>query len=136
MRLKFSVVFKGTFLLIGTQWNKWNDLTGKLAAMRDTTVFALSSGAERRNPLPHPPLGGGVAEGRVTAPTSDSRQEAAEWVRLNLPICSEFATALKAVFTEARMTYASENGHTIGKVQTCAFSVSGDDLVPVRNAKP
>jgi len=71
------------------------------------------------------------------APVAPSRANAAEWVRQHLPICASFAAALKAEFPDARMTYASEAGHTIGKpMQTCAFSITGDDLVPVRKAKP
>jgi hypothetical protein len=35
------------------------------------------------------------------------------------------------------MTYASENGHTIGKpLEAPAFCVSGDDLMPIRKSKP
>ena len=105
--------------------------------MRVTSDFALSSGAERLPPLGHPPLGGGVPEGRGQAPTSASRQEAAEWVRQNLPICSTFAAAVRDEFSQARMTYASENGHTIGKpLEAPAFCVSGDDLMPIRKSKP
>jgi len=105
--------------------------------MRVTASLTGRQGTERRTLLPHPPLWGGVAERVCPAPVAPARAVAAEWVRQHLPICSAFAAAVRDEFSQARMTYASENGHTIGKpVQTCAFSVSGDDLVPVRKAKP
>jgi hypothetical protein len=105
--------------------------------MRFTASLAGRQGTERRTLLPHPPLGGGVAERVCPAPVAPARADAAEWVRQHLPICSAFAAAVRDEFGEARLTYASENGHTIGKpMQTCAFSVTGDDLVPVRKAKP
>ena len=78
-----------------------------------------------------------MAERVCPAPVAPSRANAAEWVRQHLPICSAFAAAVRDEFGEARLTYASEAGHTIGKpVQTCAFSVSGDDLMPVRKGTP
>jgi len=65
------------------------------------------------------------------------REEKAAWVNANLPQCAALAALCKATFGAVRLTYASENGHTIGKpMQTCAFSITGDDLVPVRKAKP
>ena len=96
--------------------------------MRVTGNLQGRQGTERRTLLPHPPLGGGVAESVCPAPVAPARADAAEWVRQHLPICSAFAAAVRDEFSQARMTYASENGHTIGKpVQTCAFSVSGND---------
>ena len=94
--------------------------------------MSRSVAAERRTPLGHPPLGGGVPEGRGLAPTPEAsaRADAAEWVRQNLPTCSAFAAAFKAVFAGLRLTFASEAGHTIGaQAEPPSFSVSGDDLV-------
>lgn len=70
-------------------------------------------------------------------------------MRDEMPIVSAFVDACRQVFGAAEVNasirsalaggdtfYASENGHTIGKpVQTCVFSVSGHDLVPMRKAK-
>lgn len=39
----------------------------------------------------------------------------AEWVRTHLPICAAAAATFAAAFPSLRMTYASENGHVIGK---------------------
>lgn len=39
----------------------------------------------------------------------------AAWVRENLPLCAAAAAAFAAAFPGTRMTYASENGHVIGK---------------------
>lgn len=39
----------------------------------------------------------------------------AEWVRTHLPICAAAAATFAAAFPGTRMTYASENGYTIGK---------------------
>ena len=78
-----------------------------------------------------------MSERVCPAPVAPARADAAKWVRQHLPICADFAAQCREAFGEARLLYASENGHTIGNpVQTCAFSVSGDDLMPVRKAKP
>ena len=103
--------------------------------MRVTGNLQGRQGTERRTLLGHPPLGGGVPERVCPAPVAPARADAAAWVRDSLPTCADFAAQCRAAFGEARLLYASENGHTIGKVQTSAFSVSGDDLVPVRKAK-
>lgn len=39
----------------------------------------------------------------------------AEWVRSNMPNCAAAAATFAASFPGLRMTYASENGHVIGK---------------------
>lgn len=39
----------------------------------------------------------------------------AAWVRESLPLCAAAAAAFAAAFPACRMTYASENGHVIGK---------------------
>lgn len=66
----------------------------------------------------------------VAAPVKPERSEAAEWIRANLPICSAFAADLKACFPEARMTYANEAGHVIGKPSPePGLSISGDALM-------
>lgn len=66
----------------------------------------------------------------VVAPAKPDRSEAAEWVRASLPICSGFAAELKASFPEARLTYAEEAGHVIGKPSPApALSISGDALM-------
>lgn len=39
----------------------------------------------------------------------------AAWVRENLPVCAAAAATFAAAFPGCRMTYASENGHTIGQ---------------------
>lgn len=39
----------------------------------------------------------------------------AAWVRENLPTCAAAAATFAAAFPGCRMTYASENGHVIGK---------------------
>lgn len=39
----------------------------------------------------------------------------AAWVRENLPLCASAAAAYAAAFPACRMTYATENGHVIGK---------------------
>lgn len=71
-------------------------------------------------------------------------------MRADMPTVSAFVDACREAFGVAEVNasirsalaggdtfYASENGHTIGNpVQTCAFSVSGDDLMPIRKAKP
>ena len=101
--------------------------------MRVTGSLADRQGTERRTLLPHPPLGGGVAERVCPAPVALARAQAAEWVRQHLPICSAFAAAVRDEFGEARLTYASEGGHSIGKPSDPpAFKVSGDDL-PAQN---
>ena len=103
--------------------------------MRVTGNLQGRQGTERRTLLPHPPLGGGVAEMVCPAPIAPARSEAAEWVRQHLPICADFAAQCREAFGEARLLYASEGGHTIGTpVQTCAFSVSGDNLPVHREA--
>ena len=57
------------------------------------------------------------------------REAAAEWVRANLPECSAFAAIVREQFSQARLCFASENGHTVGKPFVPAFVVSGDALV-------
>jgi hypothetical protein len=88
---------------------------------------------ERQGPTtpPLPPKGEGVGGGVGPATAAHRRRDAAEWVRLNLPLCSAFAAEVKAEFgAEVRMTFASENGHVIGKPGGSAgLSVSGDALL-------
>ena len=64
----------------------------------------------------------------------------AAWVRKNLPVCSAVASAFRAEFgAGVRMSWASENGHAIGKpIPAPAFAVSGDALnLPVaRKGRP
>lgn len=48
----------------------------------------------------------------------------AEWVRQHLPICAAAAAAFAAAFPGCRMTYASENGHTIGKPTPAGVKLS------------
>ena len=36
-------------------------------------------------------------------------------IRCNFPVCIAFADAVRAVFPDARLTYASENGREIGE---------------------
>lgn len=58
------------------------------------------------------------------------REERAAWVRQNLPTCAAFAAQVAAGFKDARMTYASENGHVIGKpADVPEIAVSGDALM-------
>ena len=118
--------------------NERNDFNRKPYAMRDSTGFARAGSTERRPPFGHPPLGGGVQEGRGPAPSASDRSEVAGWVRDNLPACSAFAAAFKAEFEGLRLTFASEAGHTIGKPSEApGFSVSGDDLMPFpRKVRP
>ena len=86
-------------------------------------------GTERRTLSGHPPLGGGVQERVCPAPVAPARADAAAWVRDNLPICADFAARCLEAFGEARLLYASENGHTIGKPSDQpGYSVTGDDL--------
>ena len=76
-----------------------------------------------------------MREPSPSAPANSGRDEAAQWVRTNLPTCSQIADDFRAVFPTVRLTHASEAGHSIGKpIEEPAFSVSGDDLVahPVR----
>jgi hypothetical protein len=49
--------------------------------------------------------------------------------RENLPECSAFAAIVREQFSQARLCFASENGHTVGKPFVPAFVVSGDALV-------
>lgn len=89
--------------------------------------FTAGTMAERSHPPPPPFRGGGVG---VAAPVKPERSEAAEWVRANLPVCSGFAAELKASFPEARLTYANEAGHVIGKPSPApGLSISGDALL-------
>ena len=93
---------------------------------------------ERQAPPPHPsPLKGEGVGGGVGLAAADPRREAADWVRLHLPVCSEFAAELRKVFgSGVRMTHASEAGHVLGKAfETPAFSVSGDALLPFAKEK-
>lgn len=48
----------------------------------------------------------------------------AVWVREHLPTCAAVAAEFRAVFGDVRMTYASENGHVIGKPGTDGVMVS------------
>lgn len=99
--------------------------------VRDSSGLTKVERLERQAPPPHPsPLKGeGVGGGVGLAADAQQRREAAEWVRLNLPDCSAFAAEVKAAFGEARMTFASENGHVVGKpTPPAAFSVTGDAL--------
>lgn len=97
--------------------------------MRDSGGFALTTAAERNTPLPHPPLRGGCGKREGVAPAVGEREAAAEWVRANLPECSAFAAIVREQFSQARLCFASENGHTVGKTFVAAFVVSGDALV-------
>jgi len=36
-------------------------------------------------------------------------------IRCNFPVCVAFADSVRAVFPDARLTYASENGREIGE---------------------
>lgn len=45
-------------------------------------------------------------------------------VREHLPTCAAVAAEFRAVFGDVRMTYASENGHVIGKPGTDGVRVS------------
>lgn len=95
--------------------------------MRVSSTLSNSERVERQAPPP-PPLKG-VVGGVGLATDNPSREEAAEWVRFNLPICSAIAAEFKSAFSEARLTHASENGHSIGRpMGEPAFSVSGDAL--------
>lgn len=97
--------------------------------MRVTGNLQGRQGTERRTLLGHPPLGGGVPERMCPAPVAPARADAAAWVRDNLPICADFAAQCREAFGEARLLYASENGHNIGKPsEPAAYSVTGDDL--------
>lgn len=90
-------------------------------------VFTKAERAERNHP-PHPPLGG-VGVG-VVAPVKPAKSDAAEWVRANLPICSAFSAEVKAAFGDCRLTFASEQGHVIGKpAADPAFTVTGEALI-------
>ena len=100
--------------------------------MQVSGCFGNSVRVERQAPPPHPsPLKGeGVGGGVGLAAAKPSREEMAEWVRLNLPICSAFAAAFRSEFGDVRMSSASEAGHTIGKpVEAALFSVSGEALM-------
>lgn len=97
--------------------------------MRDSGGFALTTAAERNTPLPHPPVRGGCGKSEGVAPEVGEREAAAEWVRENLPECAAFAAIVREQFIQARLCFASENGHTIGKSFVPAFVVSGDALV-------
>lgn len=103
--------------------------------MRVSSNLTAGTKVERSHPPPPPFRGGGVG---VAVPAKPDRSEAAEWVRANLPICSAFAAELKSFFTEARLTYANEAGHSIGKPSPApALSISGDALMEslLRKAK-
>lgn len=68
------------------------------------------------NSPPHNPPKGGCVGGENNSPLPDTGREAkAEWVRSNLPACAAFAAEIKSVFPSARMVYANEGGHVIGK---------------------
>lgn len=97
--------------------------------MRDSGGFALTTAAERNTPLPHPPVRGGCGKSEGVAPEVGEREAAAEWVRANLPECSAFAAIVREQFSQARLCFASENGHSIGKTFVAAFVVSGDALL-------
>jgi len=90
---------------------------------------------ERQAPPPHPsPLKGEGVGGGVGLAAAGRRATQAEWVKQNLPLCSEFAAACRDAFgVGVRMTYAEEAGHIIGKpLPDPVFSVSGDALLPLQ----
>lgn len=47
--------------------------------------------------------------------SANDRANAADWVRQSLPACAAVAAAFKAQFPGVRLTFASENGHTLGQ---------------------
>jgi hypothetical protein len=97
--------------------------------MRVTGNLQGRQGTERRTLLGKPPLGGFFPEMVCPAPVAPARADAAAWVRDNLPTCADFAAQCRAAFGEARLLYASENGHTIGKPSDPpGYSVTGGDL--------
>lgn len=97
--------------------------------MRDSGGFAFTTAAERNTPLATPPFKGGCGKREGVAPAVGEREAAAEWVRANLPECSAFAAIVRELFIQARLCFASENGHTVGKPFVPAFVVGGDALV-------
>jgi hypothetical protein len=50
-----------------------------------------------------------------------------QWVRDNLPECASVAAAFKAEFGDVRLTYASENGHVLGKESAEPVGVKGHE---------
>ena len=52
-------------------------------------------------------------------------------VREKLPVCSGVAAAFKAAFPELRMTYAAENGHTLGKRGPDGVKLSETNVGPM-----
>ena len=102
-----------------------------------STERTATGSTERRTPF-SPPLKGGL-RGESPAPSAAERSERAdkaEWVRANLPLCAEAASAFRDVFPGCRMAYASEDGNVIGAPYVAGFSIGGDDLMPIRSAKP
>lgn len=84
--------------------------------MRVAGLFSETERVERQAPPPHPsPLKGEGVGGGVGLAAADHRAAKAEWVRQNLPICSPLAVEMRKAFGEVRLTYAIENGHSIGK---------------------
>ena len=75
----------------------------------------FSGGRQPGNSLtPPPPKGGeGVRESHSPEPVRE-RAEIAAMIRCNFPVCVAFADAVRAVFPDARLTYASESGQQIG----------------------
>lgn len=109
-----------------------------------STERTTTGPTERRTPF-GPPFRGGprgespapsAAGARSVDAVKSEKAEKAEWVRHHLPTCTAFAQAMRAVFPGCRLTYASEAGHTIGTPDVAAFSIGGDDLMPIRSAKP
>ena len=135
MRLEFVGSFVACSGLFGTLRNGLERKQRKGNIHAGYSRFSRQARNGTPDTLDIPPFRGGVSERVCPAPIAQARAEAAEWVRQHLPICSAFAAAVRDKFSQARMTYASENGHIIGRVQTCAFSVRGDDLIPIRKAR-
>lgn len=57
----------------------------------------------------------------------EDRDEKAEWVRMNMPVCAAVAAAFREVSSDVRMVFASENGHTLG--QRCLGGVKLSETV-------
>lgn len=96
--------------------------------MRDAGHLAASE-VGNAFPLSLPPFRGGEKRGEAPGQDSSDRENAAEWVRENLPQCAEFAAAVRESFGSARMCYAEEAGHVIGKPFLPAFVVPADTLI-------
>lgn len=90
------------------------------SAGADSAFFLPSAAGVRHpgnSPTHNPPKGGCVVgERHSPEPTStDRRAGGAEWVRENLPSVAAVAATFRAEFGDVRLTYASENGHEIGR---------------------